>query len=83
MDAVPVKTFKFKHQLVLAAGLTLLKQGLFIFSGYGQTDMILESLNGIILAHKKFQLQPQNWEIAVEYNMHWQKTGMPNKNKRL
>ena len=41
-------------------GLILTKLGRFCFSGYGQTDTVLESSYGNMLAHKKFQLKTQN-----------------------
>ena len=41
-------------------GLILTKPGWFIFSGYGQTDTVLESSHGNMSAHKKFQLKAQN-----------------------
>ena len=40
-------------------GLILTKPGWF-FSGYGQTDTVLESSHGNMSAHKKFQLKAQN-----------------------
>ena len=41
-------------------GLILTKLGFFLFSGYGQTDTVLESPYGNMSAHKKFQLKAQN-----------------------
>ena len=41
-------------------GLILTKPGWFLFSGYGQTDRVLESSHGNMSAHKKFQLKDQN-----------------------
>ena len=41
-------------------GLILTKPGWFLFSGYGQTDTVLESSYGNMSAHKKFQLKTQN-----------------------
>ena len=42
------------------AGLILTKLWWFLFSGYGQTDTVLESSYGNMSAHKKFQLKAQN-----------------------
>ena len=41
-------------------GLILTKLWWFLFSGYGQTDTVLESSYGNMSAHKKFQLKAQN-----------------------
>ena len=41
-------------------GLILTMLGWFLFSGYGQTDTILEPSYGNMSAHKKFQLKSQN-----------------------
>ena len=41
-------------------GLILTKLRWFLFSGYGQTDRVLESSHGNMSAHKKFQLKTQN-----------------------
>ena len=41
-------------------GLILTKLGGFLFSGYGQTDRVLESSYGNMSAHKKVQLKVQN-----------------------
>ena len=41
-------------------GLILTKLRGFLFSGYGQTDRVLESSYGNMSAHKKFQLKTQN-----------------------
>ena len=62
-------------------GLILSKPGLFLFSGYGQTDeqtdTILESSSyGNMSAHKKIQLKVQNKELAVDRYMHPRMTGM-------
>ena len=40
--------------------LILTKLWWFLFSGYGQTDRVLESSHGNMSAHKKFQLKAQN-----------------------
>ena len=40
--------------------LILTKLGWLLFSGYGQTDTVLESSHGNMSAHKKFQLKAQN-----------------------
>ena len=41
-------------------GLILTKIRWFLFSGYGQTDTVLEFSYGNMSAHKKFQLKAQN-----------------------
>ena len=41
-------------------GLILTTLWWFLFSGYGQTDRVLESSYGNMSAHKKFQLKAQN-----------------------
>ena len=41
-------------------GLILTKLQWFLFSGYGQTETILESSYRNMSAHKKFQLKAQN-----------------------
>ena len=42
------------------------------------TDMIVESSYGDMSAHKKFKLKAQNYEFAVDRNMHLRMTGMHN-----
>ena len=42
----------------------------------GQTDTISESSYGTMLAHKKFQLKLQNYELAVDRYMHPWMTGI-------
>ena len=46
--------------LIINVGLILTKLILFNFSGYGQTDTVLESSHRKMSAHKKFQLKAQN-----------------------
>ena len=46
--------------IITTVGLILTKIGGCPFSGYGQTDWILESSYGNMSAHKKFQLKAQN-----------------------
>ena len=59
-------------------GLILTKLGRFLFSGYGQTDRVLESSHGNMSAHKKFQLKAQIKWLAVDRYMHPRSTGMHN-----
>ena len=56
---VLVKTFPLMYQLLMQ-DLYRRSQGDFLFSGYGQTDTVLESSYGNMSAHKKFQLKAQN-----------------------
>ena len=51
-------------------GLILTKLRWFLFSGYGQTDTVLESSHGNMSAHKKFQLKAQNYELAIDPCIH-------------
>ena len=50
-------------------GLTVTMLGWFLFSGYGQTDTILESWYGNMSAHRKFKLKAQNLNLAVDRYM--------------
>ena len=59
-------------------GLILTKLWRFLFSGYGQTDRVLESSHGNMSAHKKFQLKAQNLWLAVDPYMPPRRTGMHN-----
>ena len=56
-------------------GLILTKLKWFLFSGYGQTDTVLESSYGNMSAHKKFQLKIR---LAVNPYMPPWRTGMHN-----
>ena len=61
---------------ITTVGLILTKPGWSFFSGYGQTDTVLESSYGNMSAHKKFQLKAQNKELAVDPHMPPRRTGM-------
>ena len=60
-------------------GLILTKLWWFLFSGYGQTDTVLESSHGNMSAHKKFQLKAQNYWLAVDPYMPPRRSGMHKK----
>ena len=51
----------------------------FIFSGYRQTDTVLESSYGNMSAHNKFQLKAQNYWLAADPYMPPRRTGMHEK----
>ena len=66
--------------ILTTVGLILTKLRRFLFSEYklidGQTDTIPESSYGNMSAHKKFPLNAQNYELAVDRYMHSRGTGM-------
>ena len=57
-------------QLAITVGLMMTKLGCILFSRYGQTDMISELSHGNMSAHKNFQLKAQNYELAVNRDIH-------------